>query len=78
MSSTYDLNDLINACKNNGSVFFINKAEKSAREDFGLNTKQDVLTFIATKGLEKPFLINTKPWKNNTDKQKKIMDDAYS
>ena len=60
MVSAYKLNDLIRACGKNGQVALIGNSANCARDDFGLNTKNDVLEFIANNGLETTYHINTK------------------
>lgn len=77
MAVAYNLNDLIKACGELNQVVVLGKAEKSARDDFGLNTKKTVLDFIYNDGLESPHYINTKPWENNPDPSL-IVIDAYS
>jgi hypothetical protein len=76
MAAAYNLNDLIKACGELNQVVVLGKAEKSARDDFGLNTKKAVLDFIYNDGLENPHYINTKPWKQNPDPSF-ILIDAY-
>lgn len=78
MVSAYKLNDLILACGKNGQVMLIGKSANCARDDFGLNTKNDVLEFIANDGLETPNHINTKIWERNPKPENQIMVDAYS
>ena len=77
MAATYDLNDLIKACGKDNQVVVLGNAEKSAREDFGLSTKKNVLDFIYNDGLENPQYITTKPWDRNPDPGL-VMIDAYS
>lgn len=77
MAAAYNLNDLIKACGEINKVVVLGKAEKSARDDFGLNTKKAVLDFIYNDGLENPHYINTKPWEQNPDSSL-ILIDAYS
>lgn len=78
MATAYDLKELIKACAESNQVVVLSKAEKCAREDFGLNTKKAVLDFIANEGLENPRLLNTKLWEKNPDPTCVIMVDAYS
>ena len=78
MPSAYNLNDLIKSCGEINQVVVLRKAENSARDDFGLNTKKAVLYFICNDGLESPHYINTKPWENNPDQSCPIQVDAYS
>lgn len=77
MAIAYDLNDLIKACGEINRGVVLGKAERSARDDFGLLTKKAVLDFIYNDGLEKPQHINTKRWEQNPDTDL-ILIDAYS
>jgi len=77
MAAAYNLNDLIKACGEINQVVVLGLAERSARDDFGLNTKKAVLDFIYNDGIESPRYINTKPWEQNPDTSL-ILIDAYS
>ena len=78
MPSNYQFDEFIHACGEQGKVIFIANSANDARIDFGLNTKQDVLNFIANDGLEEAFYINTKIWEKNPDPAHPVMVDAYS
>lgn len=79
MTATYDICDLIAACKEEQNrVVVLQTAQSSARVDFKLQTNKAVIEFIANDGLESLDYINTKPWMNNPDKNCPIMVDAYS
>jgi hypothetical protein len=59
-------------------VVVMPKAANTARKDFNLKTAGKVVQFIGRGGLEKPRLINSKPWENNPEPIYPIMVDAYS
>ena len=77
-STAYHLEDFIQCCKDKPetvSVFY--DAELNAREQFGLNTKADLLAFIGNDGLQDLAYWNTEPWRYNRKKDKEILIDAY-
>lgn len=78
MAAAYVINDLIKACREINQVVVLDIAQRSAREDFKLQTKRAIIDFISNDGLESLCYINTKPWMNNPDKSCPIMVDAYS
>jgi hypothetical protein len=78
MASAYNINYLITACGEIDQVVVLESAQKTAREDFNLQTKKAVINFISNNGLESLYYINTKHWENNPNKNCPIMVDAYS
>ena len=77
-TTAYSLDDFIQCCRDNPkrvNVFY--DAELNAREQFGINSKADLLDFIGNHGLEDLTYINTKPFENNQKKGKDILIDAY-
>ncbi len=65
MPSAYKIEEFVQACRN-GTVIVWDKAMKTARDEFGLQTEQSVREFIAAGGLENPIHHNTRPlekWK---------------
>lgn len=78
MQPTYDLNEFLKSClEGNPAPFILRGALMTARADFNLKTQTQVLDFIGNNGLEKPCLINVKPWENNPNLAQPIMVDAY-
>lgn len=78
MEPSYPLTDFKTACKrDHANVVILRGAKETARTDFKLNTKQDILAFINNGGLEEMKFIHTKPWENNHDSQNHIMVDSY-
>jgi hypothetical protein len=76
--SYYEYKELQYACCNNKDVvILINQVPQTAKQDFNLRTKKEVLDFICNDGLEDLEFINTKKWENNPNKQEPIMVDAY-
>jgi hypothetical protein len=59
----------------NVKIFY--DAELNAREQFGLNTKADLIAFIGNQGLQKLEYVNTKLWENKPKETKDIYIDAY-
>ena len=78
MPNAYQFDNFIHACGEQGKAVLIGSSANDARMDFGLNTQQDVLSFIANDGLEDAFYINTKIWEKNPNQAHPIMVDAYS
>lgn len=76
----YNLKEFETICakpKSHGVVLVRQEAANDARIDFGLDTRQKVIKFIGSGGLERPRLINSIPWEKNPEPSNKIMVDAY-
>lgn len=58
------LRKLIEVCAS-GGVFVLPGALKSARDDFSLKTKKELLEFIANGGLERLEFVNSREWENS-------------
>ncbi|WP_131778375.1 hypothetical protein [Legionella bozemanae] len=72
------MDDFIKSCvTKNTHPIILNGAEKTAKLDFNLKPKIKILKFIGNGGLERPHLINVKPWENNPNSTSIIMVDAY-
>jgi hypothetical protein len=69
----YDLNDFIEVCKNN-VVIVTYKAQMTAREELKLNTKEDILQYIASFENEKFEYIKT----TDSEQQPGNIIDVYS
>jgi len=67
----------IKACGEAGEVIVVTEAMDTARDDFGLATKKDLLEFITNNGLQVPRPINRAPLKNNPDPNNPMLVDAY-
>jgi hypothetical protein len=79
MKPSYELKQLENACKQgHAEVHIMRPAKKTARADFDLTTKQDIVRFIGDGGLVNPRFINTKKWEKNPNSDKSVMVDSYA
>ncbi|MGD0679744.1 MAG: hypothetical protein ABSC94_30535 [Polyangiaceae bacterium] len=74
--AAYRLSDLIEACRA-GQAGTSTGAQQTAREEFNLATKAEVLAFIANGGLESPVYENTAKWEHNPDPLVPIYVDSY-
>ncbi len=72
----YELKVFLEACASGSNVHVIEAAWQTARTHLGLQTKKDVLAFIAT-GLEDLTFVDNKVWRNNPDPSKPIGCDNY-
>ena len=78
-TSAYDLEDFIQSCRDNPKTIVVYyEAQFNARYQFGLNTKEELLTFIGNDGLQDLTYWNTEPWRLNQNKDKEILVDAYN
>lgn len=79
MKSFYELKKFESACRQGCDEIHIMKvAKKTARTDFGLPTKKDIVSFIGDGGLVKPRFINTKKWEKNPNPKESVMVDSYA
>lgn len=69
----YDLNEFIEACKNN-TVIVTNKAQTKAQDELKLNTKEDILQYAASFKIENFEHIKT----TDSDQQPGNIIDVYS
>jgi hypothetical protein len=78
-SPSYNFSDFKKSCKkkNRNNVFIFPNVLKSADKYFNLRTKNQILDFIYNDGLENRIFYNTTPLKQNPNKNKQIMVDAY-
>jgi len=77
-TTAYNLEDFIQCCKSNPENIHVEyDALLNARQQFGLNTKTDLLGFIGNDGLQDLTYVNTELWRNNPRKEKEILIDSY-
>ena len=74
----YDLDDFIWYCRDKPKTIAIfYDAQLNARQQFGLNTSEELLAFIGNDGLQDLTYWNTEPWRLNPKKDKEILVDTY-
>lgn len=75
---SYELDSFVEGCAKGVEAAFVTKgAMESAKSDFNLTTQDRVLKFIGNQGLENPYFINSRLWKNNPDASSRIQVDAW-
>lgn len=76
----YDIKDVIRACKGHGGrpsiVALGGGVRRTADRDFNLKTREAILLFIATGGLETLEFVNSIPYRRSTEIPPPICD-AY-
>ena len=61
------------------NIYIHNDAVLGARNQFGLNTKTELLTFIGNQGLQNLKYLNTEPWRLKPERIKgDVFIDAYN
>ncbi len=79
MSSHAKLDELITACRERTERFHIpDEVKEDAKKHFNLNTKEEILDFIANEGLKQTQYRNTKIWGNNPNPRTEISVYAYN
>ncbi|MFH1334387.1 MAG: hypothetical protein ABIH77_03695 [Pseudomonadota bacterium] len=78
MDPSYSIKKFKQACKQGKSkVLVLPYAKLTARKDFGLKTKKEILRFVANDGLEHLKFICTNEWRANPDKKNSAKVDSY-
>ena len=78
MSPSYKLEDFMEACrKGSKAVTVLKSADDTAKSEFRLKSKDDLIHFIGSGGISGLELANNAPWDKNPNKEQEIMVDSY-